>query len=99
MFINLGGGITHVTMVKKEASGRFELTVEQAREYIGPVPQIRVKEQRQEAMEFMRTLEREVDAHAGSEAVVQCANFWSARMHAAEFRSENAQLSLSIGRN
>uniref|UniRef100_A0A183C231 Copine domain-containing protein n=1 Tax=Globodera pallida TaxID=36090 RepID=A0A183C231_GLOPA len=79
-----GGGITHVTMVKKEASGRFELTVELANEFTPLVAPLHAREQlqqRYETLEYMRTLEREQLARADSHAVVQCASVWSARFH------------------
>ena len=67
-------------MVKKEARGHFELTIEIPNNY-GAVPPIRAKqkpEQRFEALEFMKTLERERVDQARCEAVLQCANFWNA---------------------
>uniref|UniRef100_A0A914HK24 Uncharacterized protein n=1 Tax=Globodera rostochiensis TaxID=31243 RepID=A0A914HK24_GLORO len=79
-----GGGITHVTMVKKEASGRFELTVELANEFTPSLAPLHAREQlqqRYETLEYMRTLEREQLARADSHAVVQCASVWSARFH------------------
>ncbi|KAL3101111.1 hypothetical protein niasHS_001571 [Heterodera schachtii] len=79
-----GGGITHVTMVKKEASGRFQLTVEMANEFMPAPAPLQAREQpqqRYETLEYMRTLERDQQTSADSQAVVQCASVWSARFN------------------
>lgn len=71
-------------MVKKEASGRFQLTVEMANEFTPAPAPLQAREQpqqRYETLEYMRTLERDQQTRADSQAVVQCASVWSARFN------------------
>ncbi|KAI1728589.1 copine domain-containing protein [Ditylenchus destructor] len=58
------GGITHVTLVKREADGRFEITIECPNWWSGPSPLTKAKEipdQKYENLEFMKTIENRSD--------------------------------------
>uniref|UniRef100_A0A915D177 Uncharacterized protein n=1 Tax=Ditylenchus dipsaci TaxID=166011 RepID=A0A915D177_9BILA len=68
-----GGGITHVTLIKKEAIGHFQVTIECPNNY-SAMPAIKTKEvadQKYENLEYMKTLEK--DYGFGQDLTVQVA--------------------------
>lgn len=73
-----GGGITHVNMVRKEDKGSFELTIVCDNKWnIIPLPSLKAFErpkQLYEAMEFMKTIEKERIEEARSEIIQKCSN-------------------------
>ncbi|KAL7077132.1 hypothetical protein ACQ4LE_004050 [Meloidogyne hapla] len=73
-----GGGITHVNMVRKEDKGSFELTIVCDNKWdIIPLPSLKAFErpkQLYEAMEFMKTIEKERIENAYSEIIKKCSN-------------------------
>uniref|UniRef100_A0A915MHE4 VWFA domain-containing protein n=1 Tax=Meloidogyne javanica TaxID=6303 RepID=A0A915MHE4_MELJA len=74
-----GGGITHVNMVRKEDKGSFELTIVCDNKWnIIPLPSLKAFErpkQLYEAMEFMKTIEKErIEEVARSEIIQKCSN-------------------------
>jgi hypothetical protein len=83
-------------MVQKESRGHIELTIEIANNWGPGLPPLRAKErpeQRMEALEFMRTLERERQEYARCEASLRCANHWST--HFRTFAQQFAEASIA----
>uniref|UniRef100_A0AC34RMQ1 Uncharacterized protein n=1 Tax=Panagrolaimus sp. JU765 TaxID=591449 RepID=A0AC34RMQ1_9BILA len=76
------GGITHVTLIKKESAGRFELTIECPR--IGEPVVFKIKERpalKFENMEFMKTIERESKIIERAERTFMDKNYFKGAMN------------------
>lgn len=72
----VGGGITHVTAIKKESHGRFDVTIE-CPNFLKPdiAPSFKeIPRQKFENMEFMKTIENYSTAHESSESLRRATN-------------------------
>ncbi|KAF7638940.1 hypothetical protein Mgra_00001463 [Meloidogyne graminicola] len=97
------GGITHVNMVRKEDKGSFELTIICDNKWnILPLPLLNTNEkpkQRYEAMEFIKTIEKERIENAQSEIIKKCSNNLISNFNAIAQQSNQITLFCSFENN
>uniref|UniRef100_A0A914Q014 Uncharacterized protein n=1 Tax=Panagrolaimus davidi TaxID=227884 RepID=A0A914Q014_9BILA len=93
------GGITHVTLIKKESNGKFEVTIECAR--IGEPTTFKIREKPQlkfENLEFMKTIEKEDDEEEETSAKksFKTQRIETAKTRVREMSEENAMVMYSL---
>jgi hypothetical protein len=93
------GGITHVTLFKKEAEGYFDITIECPN--WGPETRARLKEvpaQRYENLEFVKSIEKTGSTRIQEEtkAVFKENNKWAATLNTVAQSSENVNFIMNL---
>ncbi|CAD5210381.1 unnamed protein product [Bursaphelenchus okinawaensis] len=91
------GGITYVTMIKKEDHGRFELIMECPNEATPSTIKVKeIPDQRYENLEYMKVIERLGDNQEYIEKILKTANSWKGALNVNEMNIENTTVMFGL---